>query len=308
MLRYTYKDKNTPIHRLNPFAKLAWILSVFILAIQFNHIYYLLALFLITLVPIIVARVWGEWLSLMKFMLFLSGLVVIITVLVNWNGEHILYQASFQVPLMGRPQITVEAIVWGITNAIRLLAIVSAFSLFILTIHPDDLMAGMVKLRLPYNLVLVNSLSTRFVPTLFEDISRISDAQRSRGLETDRGNIFQKVRGYSAVIIPLLANSLDRAIQVAEAMESRAFGSAKRRTFYKEMRVSKFDIVSIIATLFPSILGITMWCLQDFGRCQFSPWEGAGLPESPLFTAIICSLLLIVLLAFIKRRIELDQV
>jgi len=44
-----------------------------------------------------------------------------------------------------------------------------------LTIHPDDLMLAMIKLKLPYKSVLVTSLATRFVPTLVDDVERITD-------------------------------------------------------------------------------------------------------------------------------------
>jgi len=46
----------------------------------------------------------------------------------------------------------------------------------------------------------------------------------------EKGNIFQRVRNYIPVLIPLIISSFRRAELVADAMESRAFGAAKRRT------------------------------------------------------------------------------
>ena len=93
-------------------------------------------------------KVWREWASLMKLSLYLALLIIVINALVSYEGSHVLYQFSFKLPLLGTPRITFEAIIFGIGNALRLLAIMSAFAVLTLTIHPDDLMLAMVGERL----------------------------------------------------------------------------------------------------------------------------------------------------------------
>ena len=308
MISLRYKDKGTAIHKLNPFCKLVWVISIFFLALIFNNPLYLLLLFLSTLPLVIAARVWREWTSIMKFAFYLCLAIIIINVLVSSHGSHLLWQAPFRVPLIGTPILTLESIFFGIGMSLRLLAIISAFAILTFTTHPDDLMLSMIKMKLPYKSVLVTSLSTRFIPTLIDDMERISDVQRSRGLELDRGKLVQRIKNRMAIIIPLLSNSLDRTVQVAEAMESRAFGSRRKRTFYNEIKLSKFDVQILIVSFIPIVLGIFMWWSGQ-GDYQYYPTLEKirlGGFESFMLALLAFSLCMMVPLAFVKKRIELD--
>ncbi len=308
MISFRYKEKGTAIHKLNPFCKLVWVGSIFVLVLIFNNPVYILLLFLSTLPLIIAARVWKEWISLMKFTLCLCLAIIIINALVSCHGSHILWQAPFRIPVMGTPIITLEAIFFGVAMSLRLLAIISAFTILTFTIHPDDMMLAMLKMKLPYKSVLVTSLSSRFIPTLIDDAERISDVQRSRGLELDKGKLPQQIKSRLAIIIPLLSNSLDRTVQVAEAMESRAFGSGQKRTFYSEIRTSLIDVITLIFGFLTCAFGIFV-CLSGYGDYQYYPTlEGinlSGLDWSILVT--LAFLLLAMLpLACLKGRIDLD--
>ena len=308
MISFRYKDKGTAIHKLNPFCKLGWVTSVFVLALILNNPIYLWLLFLATLPLVIAARVWKEWVSIMKFAFYLCLAIIIINALVGSHGAHLLWQAPFKVPLIGAPKITLEALLFGAGMSLRLLAIISAFGILTFTIHPDDLMLSVIKMKLPYKSVLVISLTTRFIPTLIDDVERISDVQRSRGLELDRGKLSQRIRNRMAILIPLLSNSLDRTVQVAEAMESRAFGHGERRTFYREVKLSKVDVQILIASFLPLAIGILMLWLGQ-GVYQYYPaLEKVSLGgfEYFMLALLVLSLDMVVLLAFIKKRIELD--
>jgi energy-coupling factor transport system permease protein len=163
-------------------------------------------------------------------------------------------------------------------------------------------------MKLPYKSVLVTSLSTRFIPTLIDDVECISDVQRSRGLELDKGNLMQKIKSRMSIIIPLLSNSLDRTVQVSEAMESLAFGSGDNRTFYKEIRVSRMDAVTLIFGFLTCAFGIFM-SLSGYGDFQYYPTlEGINISimEWSMLSLLMLLLLSVVLLAFVKRSVDLD--
>ena len=308
MISYRYKDRGTVIYKLNPFCKLAWLSGILVLALIFDNPLYILLLFLATLPMVIIAKVWKEWASFMRFTSYLCLAVVVINALVSHQGNHVICQAPFSLPIIGIPRITLEAICCGAGNAMRLLAIISAFFLVTFTIHPDELMLALMKMKLPYKSVLVTSLSTRFVPTLFEDVERITDVQRSRGLELDKGRMLQRIKGRMTVIIPLISNSLDRTVQVAEAMESRAFGVGKGRTFYRGIGMSKLDIITFVLAFSPCILGAVMRS-RGYGDYQYYPTV-----EQMSFNGLECSMLVLLMLllsvilfmAFLKERIDLD--
>jgi energy-coupling factor transport system permease protein len=308
MVSYKYSDKGTVVHRLNPWCKLAWIAGVCILALLFDSPVYLLLLSLSTLSVILAAKIWKEWLSVMKFVFFLCLLIIVINALVSNQGSHILYQFPIAIPIAGAPRITLEGILWGVGNSLRLLAIISAFTVLMFAIHPDDLMLAMVKAKLPYKSVVVTSLSTKFVPALIDDAQCIADGKRSRGLELDKGGRIQRVKSYASIAIPLLSNSLDRAVQVAEAMESRAFGSGQKRTFYKELKISKVDI-TILAFVFSSTaFAVFLRCLGQGGYQYYPVVEAVSLTASE-WTMLFVLLLMVntmPILALLKRKASLD--
>lgn len=308
MISFRYKNKETAIHKLNPFCKLGWVTSIFVIALIINNPVYLLLIFLATLPVVMAARIWREWASVMKYAFFLCLAIIIINALVSSHGSHVLWRAPFQVPPVGTPVLTVEAVLFGAGMSLRLLAVLSAFAVLTFTTHPDDLMLSMIKVKLPYKSVLVTSLTTRFIPTLIDDVERISDVQRSRGLELDRGNLFQRIKSRMAVIIPLLSNSLDRTVQVAEAMESRAFGHGEGRTFYHEVKLSKFDVWILIASFLPLVTGVFIRWLGQGDYRYYPTLEklSFGGLEGIMLALLVLSLLIMVPLATVKKRMELD--
>ena len=305
---FRYQDKGTPVHRLNPFSKLGWITSVLVLSLVLDSPLFLLAVFLSTLPLVKAARVWSEWLSAMRLALYLSAAVILINALVSSHGTHVLFEAPFHLPLVGAPVITLEAIIYGVVMSLRLLSIISAFALLTFTVNPDEMMLAMIKMRLPYKSVLVITLSTRFIPTLLDDVERITDVQRSRGLELDKGRLPRRIKSRTSIVTALLSNSLDRAVQVAEAMESRAFGTGRNRTFYRDIGFSLTDVTTLVFSLLPAALGIFMG-LKGYGQYQYYPtvsWISPTGWEVWLLVLMIVLLVAQLPLAYLKRRVDLD--
>ena len=241
-----YKDTGSALQRLSPFVMLAWTAAMVVAALLLQHPLFLAALAASTVPVVVAARVSHDWLVLMKLAAWMCLAIVLVNVIVSNEGAHVLAEAGFSLPVLGTPRITLEALAFGGAMSMRLLVMVAAFGLLNLSVHPDDLMRAVMKLRLPYKSVLVTSLSTRFVPVLLADAGTIADVQRSRGLEFDSGGLLQRIQSRAALVLPLLSNSLDRAVQLAEAMESRAYGARPRRTFYRDVPVTPDDVAAIV--------------------------------------------------------------
>jgi len=308
MRELRYQDKNTVIHRLNPVVKLAWGGGVVVLSLTFDHPLFIMVLLVAVVILLKSANVWREWTSVLKLSLWLGASIIIINALVSHHGNHVLVVAPFTLPVLGRLVITLEAIAFGAVMAVKLLVIISAFAFINLTVHPDDIMSVLIKMKLPYKSVLVTSLSTRFIPCLIEDMQRINDAYRTRGMLLDTGNWFRRLKNRAGIIIPLLSNSLDRAVQVAEAMEARAFGTGQKRTFYKDIKFSRMDCIILAFVLLPLGAGIMMRVFNYGGYEYYPSLPAINLGGFILLLLGILTLLLldILPLAFLQRRVELD--
>jgi len=139
-------------------------------------------------------------------------------------------------------------------------------------------------------------------------MGRISDGYRTRGVQLDAGGWFKKLKNRGKMTVSLLSNSLDRAVQIAEAMEARAFGSGQKRVFYKDISISKMDAVTLGVVLLPLAAGITVRVL-GYGDYQYYPnltSIGGGAVEWVMPAMMLLLLAAIVPLAFIKRRVKLD--
>ena len=277
MMNYAFTSKDSLYHKLNPMCKIVWSLAVVISALIFNNPIYLALLLLATALIAIYAKIFKEWVSYMRYCIFICMLIMLINPFFSHHGTHIIYEFPFKIPVLGKPEITLEAIAYGGGMALRLLTIISAFAILTYTVNPDDMLNSLTKIKPFYRSVYVTSLAARFIPTLVRDSDTITEIQMSRGFEINSGGMIQKIKNRIPILIPLLSNSLDRAIQVSEAMESRAFGCSKKRTFYKNTRLSKGEFIIITSAIF-AVLMVVYIRSAGFGGYSYYPTLNPVLP------------------------------
>ncbi len=140
--------------------------------------------------------------------------------------------------------------------AIRFIAIVVSTSLFFITASPDELEQVMKTFRLPRDVVFAFVTAVRFIPVMMLDTLQIMDAQKSRGLELEKGNLFQRVRNMIPVLIPLVVNSVIRSGELAEAMESRAYGAVAKPTSLVQYKARFADRVTALAAVLLFAAGV----------------------------------------------------
>jgi energy-coupling factor transport system permease protein len=133
------------------------------------------------------------------------------------TGIHVIWEGPV-VPVLGLLDVTREELVLAAVYSLRLAAVGLAFSAYALLLDHDRLVAAASFAR---RSALAVALATRLVPTLERDAAGLAEAVRGRGLAVDG------VRGHARLLSPLVAGSLERAANLAEAMEARGFGSGK---------------------------------------------------------------------------------
>jgi energy-coupling factor transport system permease protein len=140
--------------------------------------------------------------------------VVLVTPFVETIGSHPLWTGP-TVPVLGQLDVTSEELRNGLFQGLRLTAVALAFSAYALLLDHDRLVQSA---RVARRSVLAVALATRLVPTLERDAAGLVEALRGRGVEV------AGVRGRARLLSPLLAGSLERALNLAEAMEARGYG------------------------------------------------------------------------------------
>ncbi|UCC93033.1 MAG: energy-coupling factor transporter transmembrane protein EcfT [Thermoplasmata archaeon] len=249
-----YKDRDTPVHRLHPAAKMATVLAVVLAALVLTHPNYLLALLAGTVILARAGRVLREWWSFMRLFAIIALMVVVINTLVSSQGETTFWEGPY-IWGFGQLSISLEGVVYGTVMALRLYVVVAAFTIVSLTVHPDEFTQLLA--RFAYRSGLAVSLSTRFYPAVVRDASAIMDAQRSRGLDLDSGGRVARIRHRMPVIMPLFHSSLERAVGTAEAMEARGFGSAER-TRWQRRSWRAGDVVAMASSSIIAMMAIVL--------------------------------------------------
>lgn len=144
-----------------------------------------------------------------------SGLAVfVVTPFVATVGWHMLWSGP-TVPVLGRLDVTREELRSGLFQGLRLTAVALAFAAYALLLDHDRLVQSVGFAR---RSVLAIALATRLVPTLERDAAGLVEALRGRGVEVSGAH------GRARLLAPLLAGSLERALNLAEAMEARGYG------------------------------------------------------------------------------------
>jgi len=213
----------TPIHRMDPRAKFILTIGLFVIALLFSNIYALIVIFLIQLPIVYAAKTWRRWAASMRAGVFLAVLIFIMNFVF---GSTLVFSAAM---------------------TLRFLSLMSAFSLFFMTTSPDDLGLALEQARVPYTLSFTFTTAVRLVPTMALDAQTVIDAQRSRGLELDKGNFMKRIRNYIPILIPLIVSAIRRSIELAEALESRGFGASPNRQplVVLEMKNTDYAVVAL---------------------------------------------------------------
>jgi energy-coupling factor transport system permease protein len=184
----------------------------------------------------------------LRFALPFALLIAVINPLVYPEGDTLLFRGG---EILGRRiDITLEATAAGVFNGLRVIVIVTAFGLMSAVVDPDDLLR--MFRRVSYRSALTATLATRLVPVLARDATRMGDAARCR----------PHPPGRLAVARAALAGALDRAVDVAAALEVRGYslgGRTARRArpwSRHDWRVAGAAIVVSVAAVAGAVLGV----------------------------------------------------
>lgn len=236
-----------------------------------------------------IATAAGESRPLLRALLFALPFALVIALLnplITRNGLTVIARLG-EAPALGRVDVTLEALVYGCVLGLRALALILCCALYAAVVDPDEVLR--LFRRVSFRSALTATLATRMVPVLQRDGRRMADAQRCRpGAPPSR----------VALVRAVAAGALDRAVDVAAALEVRGYGTA-RRPPRARAPWSRHDAAFAAVTLLLLAGTLAAW-LADVAAFDTYPlvhgeW-GAGT------WALAGALVLLPLLPFLDRR------
>jgi len=281
LVAWKYKERDTIIQRLDPRARWIFLFAMTFSIIQFWDARFLLFFFAISLTQYFLCRLtWKETRRIWTFVLILVVVIIGINALLTGRGgpgevlhgdKHLLAQVRIVIPWVGwtiRPNITVEKVVFAVTQMVRMLAITVLFIPLAYTFNPSEYGITFRRLGLPDKLAVSMDLAFRFVPTLARDFSITLDSQRARGYEVEKleGGLFAQIRKMAPLIVPVTINSIVGAEDIINAMDLRCF-ALRKRTWLRELHYKTKDFVLIGGSLL--ILGASFFANLVLGLGKF---------------------------------------
>jgi len=240
-----FRKGYSPIHNLDPRMKFFYVCVIFVVAILFSQLLVLLALFIMPLPFVLLAGVQKEWLRSLRGAAFLATFIFIVNI-----------ASTF---LTSGNVLTVVNIESAVAMTLRFVVLVESFSVFFLTTSPDHLGLALEQTRVPYEFAFAFTTAVRFVPVLAEEAQTIMDAQKARGLELEKGGFLKRIRNYIPILIPLIVSAIRRSLELAEAMESRAWGATKKRTNLYELKLHRGDFILLAISFLILIASIYLY-------------------------------------------------
>jgi len=232
-----YIKRDSPVHNLNPMTKLS--LAFGLTLIEFLSPWYWTPhiVVLLVIIPLsIVGRIQREYFNAaLRLILPATTFLFVMQALFQPIGKTIIFQFWFL-------HVTRESLSFAFANASRIFAMVSSFTLFLLTTHPSELMSDLTRRGLPSQFAYVIISTIQIIPQMRSKAQTIISAQRSRGLDTE-GSIFKRVGALVPLVGPLVFGSLVEVEERAIAIEARGFTSPHKKTSLREIQDTAFDKV-----------------------------------------------------------------
>jgi len=146
-----------------------------------------------------------------------------------------------------------EGFFFGIVIICRLLALMLIFPVFTETTPVYEITHGLCAFGFNYRSAFVISTAFNMIPFFKKEALIIMDAQKLRGMfafDNNRGKaFFHRFWAYSRLLLPLMLGAMRKAQCSSVAMDCRAFGIYKTRTWLKKQQMKYYDFLIILSCI-----------------------------------------------------------
>lgn len=255
-----YVKGDSILHRLDPrtkiFGMLAIMVALFVVNQWFGLVYAGVVVMAILLASKVPLKFYFRGIRPLLFILVFTALIQIFftpgTVLWQWKFLH----------------ITAEGIRMAVFLCVRLILLVMTTSVLTLTTTPivltdavENLLSPFKRIGLPaHELAMMMTIALRFIPLLIDETDKIMKAQAARGASFDEGGLMDRARALLPILVPLFLSAINRANELAMAMEARCYHGGEGRTRLHELRYETRDrVAGIVLVVILVLAALTRW-------------------------------------------------
>lgn len=229
-----YQEKNTIIHKIDPISKLFYIATAIVIPIIIPTKTAALLCLAASIALLLAGRVFRRVIPIISFSFVVLLSIIVIQGLFYYGNSTPIFNAG---PFV----FYSEGLAYALHICIRVVNILCAFAILVLTTKPSDLIESLVRRGLSPRIGYVLSSVLQIIPQMASTMDTITDAQRSRGMETE-GKLLTRIKSFFPLIGPVVMNSLINTRERAMALEVRGFNSKAQKTFLNEEFNSPYNL------------------------------------------------------------------
>ena len=254
-----YEKRNTFWHKLDARTKVFWFIVMAVQIAFWDHPIWQIGILITLLIIGTTARVpWKKVWGYLKYLLIFIFITALIAMFA-YSPEFFVRPESKRIIFeLGRFKATLGGLLWGIGFSFKLINAIILIGILTFTTPFTDILYVMQKYGFSYKLTLVIANAWRMAPMFSSLYREIVAAQRSRGWESEKGNIFERAKKSLPALAPLFSYAIGLVERMALAMESRAFG-AKRPTLLKEFKFKARDYAML--TVLAVVLALSIYVI-----------------------------------------------
>jgi energy-coupling factor transport system permease protein len=282
----SYRRRASPLHSARASVACAYCLSLALAALVLSAPALLAAVAIAVVAAAVGARVAGEIGRAARLAVALAVAVAAVNALLTRDGLTVIARLG-DLPLLGHTDVTLEATVYGGVLGLRAAILILCGALYTVAVDPDQVLR--LFRRVSFRSALTATLATRIVPVLVRDSRRFADAQRCRP---------GPAPGRLALMRATTASVLDRALDVAAALEVRGYGAAKRPA-RSRAPYSRHDIAFAVSALAIASLAVGA---RVGGAATFRAYPALHAPLHTATLVIAAALVLAAVFPHLDRR------
>lgn len=257
-----YVKGDSILHRLDPRTKIFGMLAIMVALFFVNNwiglVYAAIVVFSVLFASQVPLKFYIRGVKPLRWiLLFTAAIQIFLT-----PGE-IIWQ-------WGILHITAEGVRLAIFMCVRLVLLVMTTSVLTLTTTPivltdavENLLSPFKRIGVPaHELAMMMTIALRFIPLLADETEKIMAAQKARGAAFDEGGLMDRARALLPILVPLFLSAINRASELAMAMEARCYHGGEGRTRLHELHYENRDrIAGIIVALILVVAIATRWVI-----------------------------------------------
>lgn len=263
-----YSDIDSPIHKLTGASKLIALIIWAVASMITYDTRVLLGMFVISIIVFKISKVKFKQVSFVLYFILVFLLLnnIAIFIFSPYEGVQIYGSRNYLFKIAGPYTVTAQQLFYQFNITLKYFSIIPMALLFMVATNPSEFAASLNKIGVSYKIAYSVSIALRYIPDVQRDYQDISFAQQARGIDmSKKEKLTKRIKNSASILMPLIFSSLDRIEAISSAMELRAFGSNKKRTWYNGRPFKLGDYITILVVSIILIIAI-MATISNGGR------------------------------------------